>query len=71
MTIFADLGWVGGSEKVKKNADVIKGWSLIKEGNQSRFRIASSSNFATIFNFEAAIIYWRNLLFDGLITYLD
>ena len=27
-TIYADIGWVDGSEKVQKLADVIQGWSL-------------------------------------------
>ena len=27
-TIYADIGWVGRSEKVQKCADVIQGWSL-------------------------------------------
>ena len=31
-TIFADVGRLGGSEKVQKWADVIWGWSLIRLG---------------------------------------
>ena len=29
-TIYADAGWVGGSEKIQIRADVIQGWSLSK-----------------------------------------
>ena len=28
MANFADVGWLGASEKVQKCADVIQGWSL-------------------------------------------
>ena len=31
-TIYADVGWVGGSEKVQKCANVIKGGPLVEVG---------------------------------------
>ena len=52
ITIHADVGWLGGSEKVQKYADVIQGWSL----NSDTVR---NMKFLRILNGEFAILNVR------------